>query len=625
MNIKSDNQGFLVGELVESNKDLIAGQNTSNRLLGVIKTDVSAIARVLGVAGRSSGGRATGGNSRATVEPAGRGSSARNGASGGRSPGSASTAAQRTGGIGVANARATVSPAGRDSRGRFVAGAGGTEKPGGVDGAGGSRLMDKLGGVTDAIKGMASGADQMDPALAAAKEVKDVVEPIGRGAFAMLGRTEKQKKERWYTRIWKSLTNIEKKPAGNGPGGTQSIDGSDSTLMGGVAGMAARFLPAIIAGIGTALVTVLGVIGAAGLGAYIGTKIYEWLDKSGIATKIFDAFDAVTKWFKDKLDPVKEKVAEVKSAFNKGMSEQTDPVKFAPPVLDSRGRNMNDPRRFDRADAVTADGRMINDPRRLDAEVPGKLPPATSIAQSVGRLVGGIKQIFKSGEGYNVVERNDGSVVRQDGSRNWRNNNPGNIEYGSFARSKGAIGSDGRFAIFPDYDAGRKAKESLIFEGNGYKNLALKDAISRYAPPSENNTGAYQKSILASVGNQNKRMGDYTASERAAIMDAMQKVEGFRVGRTTTVGISATGSAGFMRQVTALPTSTTGVQMPSAPVVPMGYPSKLPAMPEVSIPTPSTEKDRPVSVIVRQPIGQNVSDRGIANVATGGIGATGNW
>src|SRR4051812_2872829 len=40
----------------------------------------------------------------------------------------------------------------------------------------------------------------------------------------------------------------------------------------------------------------------------------------------------------------------------------------------------------------------------------------------------------------------DGSIeVRKNGSRAWRNNNPGNIEASSRANSEGAIGSDGRF------------------------------------------------------------------------------------------------------------------------------------------------------------------------------------
>ena len=634
MTIRSDSQGFLVGELVESNKDLIAGQNTGNRLLGGIKTDVSAIARALGVSSRSGGGRSAGGNSRAAVEPAGRGSSARNGASGGRSSGSASAAAQRTGGFGAANARTTVSPTGRDSRGRFVAGAGGTGKSGGMDGAGGSRLLDKLGSVTDALKGMAGAGDQVDPSITAMKEVKDVVSPLGRGAMALFGRSGEQKKERWFQKIWKSLTNIEKKPSNTGPGGMPSTEGGDSFWPNFSSVLGGGTLVALGSTIAAGLVTALGILGPVALGTAIASGIAlavrQWLTvKPGDPG--YDP-NGLLKKPTGELSPAGKSGREFGLNLEKGISEQTSPYqqgKFAPPVLDSRGRNFNDPRRLDRSDAVAPDGRMLNDPRRLDAEVSGVLPPATSVAQRIGRFIGGIKQLFKSGDGANeaspMVSNGSPQEIRSGGSRSWRNRNQGNLEYGDFAKRMGATGTDGRFAIFPSEEAGRKAQESLIFESESYKNLSLKDAISRYAPPAENNTQAYQNSILASVGSQNKRMGDYSASERAAIMGAMQKVEGFRVGRTTTAGIPATVSAGLMSPATALPTFATGVQMPTAAMVPMGYPSKLPAIPDVTMPTPSAEKDRPVSVIVRQPIGQNVSDRAIAHVATGGIGATGTW
>lgn len=46
--------------------------------------------------------------------------------------------------------------------------------------------------------------------------------------------------------------------------------------------------------------------------------------------------------------------------------------------------------------------------------------------------------------------------------RGFRNNNPGNIEFGPFARQAGAVGSDGRFAVFPDMNAGKHAMVRLL-------------------------------------------------------------------------------------------------------------------------------------------------------------------
>lgn len=124
-----------------------------------------------------------------------------------------------------------------------------------------------------------------------------------------------------------------------------------------------------------------------------------------------------------------------------------------------------------------------------------------------------------------------GGTAGAGGSRSWRNNNPGNLEYGPFARKMGATGSDGRFAIFPDYDTGRKAQEELLFNSDGYRNLTLAQAIKRWAPASENNVAAY----IAAVGGNDpdKLMSQYSAEERKKLLDAMQKHEGWRAGKPT--------------------------------------------------------------------------------------------
>lgn len=144
-----------------------------------------------------------------------------------------------------------------------------------------------------------------------------------------------------------------------------------------------------------------------------------------------------------------------------------------------------------------------------------------------------------------VYKTVDGGIIKEDGSRSWRNNNPGNIEYGDYAKRMGAIGTDGRFAIFPDEETGKKAKSYLIFEGNGarqlstkgdygsgigYKDKTLSQAITSYAPPEENPTAVYIRSILAAVGSD-KRMGDYSGSEREKILEAMKQVEGWKEGK----------------------------------------------------------------------------------------------
>ncbi|WP_261525990.1 hypothetical protein [Burkholderia multivorans] len=77
-------------------------------------------------------------------------------------------------------------------------------------------------------------------------------------------------------------------------------------------------------------------------------------------------------------------------------------------------------------------------------------------------------------------------------SRGLRNNYPGNIEYGSFAKSQGAIGSDGRFAIFPSMEQGAAAQKALLDKNYFAKGLDTpRKIINKYAPGNENDVPKY--------------------------------------------------------------------------------------------------------------------------------------
>lgn len=142
-------------------------------------------------------------------------------------------------------------------------------------------------------------------------------------------------------------------------------------------------------------------------------------------------------------------------------------------------------------------------------------------------------EVIDAGPGWTRVRDAEGNEFTLKGARNWRNNNPGNIEFGPFAQAAGAVGSDGRFAVFPSYEQGRAAKEQLIFSSPSYRDLTLEQAISRYAPPSENNTSAYLNAVTRAANvSKDTRMGQMAPATRQAVLDAMQKVEGFQVGRT---------------------------------------------------------------------------------------------
>lgn len=144
-----------------------------------------------------------------------------------------------------------------------------------------------------------------------------------------------------------------------------------------------------------------------------------------------------------------------------------------------------------------------------------------------------VQKVIKNGPGWNVVQTQDGDVQKRVGNRPWRNNNPGNIEYGPFTRSKGAIGTDGRFAIFPTAEMGVDAKKDLLFNPrSAYINLTLRDAIYKYAPPGENDTEGYLKNMIAATGvPPNTPMKNFTEEQRNKLVLAMARQEGYVVGK----------------------------------------------------------------------------------------------
>jgi len=170
---------------------------------------------------------------------------------------------------------------------------------------------------------------------------------------------------------------------------------------------------------------------------------------------------------------------------------------------------------------------------------PRSTQPATRSTQSIAQPIEypsttsgkNISKVLKAGPGYNVVQNSDGSTEKRTGARNWRNNNPGNIKYGSYAQRNGAIGSDGTFAIFPNYETGLKAKENLVF-GPSYINLPIKRAVARYAPEKDRNDVAmYTNSILKATGaSPNTLLRDLSPQQRNAYLATIDKVEGFKPG-----------------------------------------------------------------------------------------------
>ena len=173
-----------------------------------------------------------------------------------------------------------------------------------------------------------------------------------------------------------------------------------------------------------------------------------------------------------------------------------------------------------------------------------------------------------------------GDETRTGGDRNWRNNNPGNIEYGPFAQKLGAVGSDGRFAIFPNEDMGRKAADALL-KGQGYANLNIKDAINKWAPPSENNTDAYVNAFKQAGLDPSKKYADLSPQDQQKFLDIQKRVEGGKAGTVTAGGVLGSGTL-----------ATGGVAGPPAvagPVAPYQSTTAAVQPAETITPTPASQ------------------------------------
>lgn len=678
---KSDAQGFLVGELVSSNRDILRSQQQGMGLWKGIRADVKAIARAVNsqvatVSRMSRPGavqpRAAG---RAVAMPAGRSSDALRVAS----PG----------------ARASVAmPVGRDSGGRFVAGqrrdgagfgSSGSKAPGAAASGGAiKRLSDSIG----KLSGSLAATDNMDPTINAAKEIKDVVSPLGRGLFSLFGRSVERKRDRWYTRFLKALTG-KKSDAGTGSAsgsGGKEGGGFIDTLSVMFGGLLSRGLLPVIASIGAAIVAMAPVLGAA-LAVAVGAAVTAWLIKKAINSPV---------------------IKEAKINFKKGMDDANKPsIAPAGQVLDASGRDLNDPRRVDRKDAVGPDGRAINDPRRVDlvkSEAP--LPPAKSISESVGRGVGHFKNGLEA-IGYRPVDASNDPVARSRMTKKQRDAadlkqrslvtgaqySSGNISGLDDAQTRALVastamtesgGGNPRVVNSAGYmgryqaGAGWLADAGLIKGGAATTRSAMKadgfskesdwgkaGGMTKFLKNDKNwNGGMSYDKYLGSASTQdaafktnsdtaynqlmkNGTINASTPQEQVAGLLKARHIAGMvgaiavSKGGTGASDANGTSAAKYYKDMAIdrngyLAAYRGGAGMPAAPNipslsaanVPSAVPATIPPMPDVQMPATPLNSGAgagrsPVIVNVPERLGQNISDRGTAHVVTGGLGMRG--
>lgn len=232
MALQSDSRGFLVGDPI----DLKRMPNDISH----IRDDVSAIRRAIAERGRNFS-RADRALRPGTATPTG--SRRLDPVQAAISEGARSAVAERI--RRVSSASGTVLP-GRDSSGRFANGSDGAGGSGGSGGSGlGNSVIATIGDRLARLTGVASGIEDADPSV---KAMREVAEPLQRGFELFRG----DKQTSWLKKIFKSLNIFHKEDTVYNKAAKKSLkaieEGQANTVNGSSGGIGA--IGGLIAGLG---------------------------------------------------------------------------------------------------------------------------------------------------------------------------------------------------------------------------------------------------------------------------------------------------------------------------------------------------------------------------------------
>ena len=141
-----------------------------------------------------------------------------------------------------------------------------------------------------------------------------------------------------------------------------------------------------------------------------------------------------------------------------------------------------------------------------------------------------VQKVTKTNTGLCYTMTNGETLERIGGTIAWRNNNPGCIRYSKRVVDMGAIGYANGFAIFPNEETGMRAIKSLLLS-DAYRDLNISNAITKYAPPHENNTAHYINSVCHIVGvSHNTKLCELTDEQMTHVVYAIRTLEGWIPG-----------------------------------------------------------------------------------------------
>ncbi len=158
---------------------------------------------------------------------------------------------------------------------------------------------------------------------------------------------------------------------------------------------------------------------------------------------------------------------------------------------------------------------------------PSSLAPSITPVKAVPKGTGSASI---SGKQVSFIGIDGRRHTKIGGSLAWRNNNPGNITCGA-GLIFDSIACNGRFLVFPGESVGARAIV-LQLKNPKYQSKTVGGAIARWAPPNENNTAAYQRSIEQGTGlSLNTPMSSLSDAQLTRVAQVIKKIEGWIPGK----------------------------------------------------------------------------------------------
>ena len=114
-------------------------------------------------------------------------------------------------------------------------------------------------------------------------------------------------------------------------------------------------------------------------------------------------------------------------------------------------------------------------------------------------------------------------------SRSFRNNSPGNLRFGKFAKDRGAVDDGDSYARWETPIQGLAAMVSLLAL-KSYREMTVPQMIERYAPSADkNNPKEYSDYIMQRAGiPPEQQMGHLDPFQVLRVLEAMTRYEGWK-------------------------------------------------------------------------------------------------